>query len=199
MPARLSAVLALAVALLAACATPVERAAPPERALALPGTLESRSFQQVLTVRLGGRERQFLAAGELCADALVLVLLSPQGLELLRLRHGADGLEVHRRDALPPGLTPRAILADLQLVYWPAPALRAAWGEDWALRESPRSRVLVHAGRPVARVEYTGPAWRAPVTLAHEMLGYRLQVETIEHRLVSESGTDPACTASTGQ
>ena len=180
------AVLALVVGLLAACATPAHRGAPPERALASPGALESRSFQQILAVRVAGRERRLLAAGELCADSLVLVLLSPQGLELLRLRHDTEGLEVHRREALPRGITPRAILADLQLVHWPVSALRAAWGEDWTLKEAERQRTLLYRGRPVARVDYTGPAWQAPVTLAHEVLGYRLQVETIDHHLVSD-------------
>ena len=199
MPARLSAVLALALGLLTACATPGGRAPLPERALASPGAVASRSFQQILTVHFAGDERRLLAAGEVCADSLLLVLLNPQGLELLRLRHDTDGLEVHRRQTLPRGLTARAILADLQLVYWPAPALRAAWGEAWTLREAPQGRVLAYDGRRVTRVEYAGPRWQAPVILAHEMLGYRLQVETIDHRPASDSGSDPPCTDSPGR
>lgn len=183
MPARVSALrplIALPLLLLSAC-TLTGAGHLPERALASPATVGDRSFQQVLTVDAGGGERRLIAAGQIRDGVLVLALLTPEGVELLRLRQDDAGLDVRRERDLPPGMTPRAIVADFQLIHWPAPALRAAWDGPWDLSERSRERVLAYRGEPRVHVGYGDRPWGGPVTLEHMQYGYRLEVQTLSH------------------
>lgn len=181
MPARLNGLLvALPLLLSTACAM-FGAGSMPERALAPPAAVDDRSFQQILTVYTDTAERRLIAAGQIRNGVLVLALLTPAGMELLRLRHDADGLVVHRERDLPPGMTPRAMLADFQLVHWPAEALRAAWGDRWTLIDRTRQRILSYRSQPQVRVEYDGQRWHDPVELEHRQYGYRLQVKTLSH------------------
>lgn len=183
MPARVSALrrlTALPLLLLTACTLSGAGDAP-ERALAPPSAAGDRSFQQVLTVRADGAERRLIAAGQLRDGVLVLALLTPEGVELLRLRQDGDGLVVRRERDLPPGMTPSTIMADFQLIHWPVTALRAAWDGPWELIERPRQRILSYRSEPRVRVEYGDRPWRGPVTLEHLRYGYRLEVKTLSH------------------
>lgn len=193
MPAGLSALRRLvALPLLLSTACAMFGAGPvPERALAPPSAAGDRAFQQVLTVRTDTAERRLVAAGHIRDGALVLALLSPEGIELLRLRQDAQGLTVLRERDLPRGLTPHAIVADFQLVHWPADALRSAWGEGWTLADASGQRVLSYRGRPLVRVDYDDRPWHGPVTLEHRRYGYRLDVKTLTHDRV-DADTGPA-------
>lgn len=183
MPARVSALrrlIALPLLLLTACALSGVGYLP-ERAPAPPSAAGERSFQQVLTIHADGTERRLIAAGQIRDGVLVLALLTPEGVELLRLRQDGDGLDVRRERDLPSGMTPSAIMADFQLIHWPASALRAAWKEPWDLAERPRQRILSYRGEPRVRVDYADRPWRGPVTLEHLQYGYRLEVKTLTH------------------
>jgi len=183
MPARLSALRRLVVLpllLLTAC-TLSGVGHPPKRALAPPSALGDRSFQQVLTVYSDGAERRLIAAGQIRDGVLVLALLTPEGIELLRLRQDSDGLVVRRERDLPPGMTPSAIVADFQLIHWPVSALRMEWGDAWELTERAGERLLSYRGEPRVRVEYADRPWRGPVTLEDLQYGYHLEVATLSH------------------
>ncbi len=183
MPARVSALrrlIALPLLLLTAC-TLSGVGHPPERPLAPPSAVGDRSFQQVLTIHADGAERRLIAAGQIRDGVLVLALLTPEGVELLRLRQDGDGLDVRRARDLPPGMTPSAIVADFQLIHWPASALRDAWQAPWDLAERACQRILSYRGEPRVRVEYADRPWRGPVTLEHLHYGYRLDVKTLSH------------------
>ncbi|MDZ7788082.1 MAG: DUF3261 domain-containing protein [Halofilum sp. (in: g-proteobacteria)] len=183
MPARLSALRRLVVLpllLLTACSLS-GAGHPPERALAPPSALGDRSFQQVLTIHADGTVRRLIAAGQIRDGVLVLALLTPEGVELLRMRQDSDGLVVRRERDLPPGMTPRAIVADFQLIHWPASALRVEWGRSWDLTERSRERVLAYRGEPRVRVAYADRPWHGAVTLEHLQYGYRLEVKTLSH------------------
>ncbi len=151
------------------------------RALASTDGVADRSFQQILTLHYDQRSRRFLAAGQVCDGELALALLTPQGLELLRLRYGRDGLEVVNERGLPPGLTARAILADFQLIHWPAAALRAAWAAPWTLQAGGGHRQALYRGEPQVRVRYAGDRWADAATLADRVSNYRLRVQPREH------------------
>ncbi len=184
MPARVSAlrrfIALLPVLVLTACTMSGVGQAP-ERALAPPSAVGDRSFQQVLTVRAEGAEQRLIAAGQIRDGVLVLALLTPEGVELLRLRQDREGLDVRRERDLPPRMTPRAIVADFQLIHWPVAALRAAWDGSWDLAERGRQRILSYRGESRVRVEYGDRPWHGPVTLEHLQYGYRLEVKTLSH------------------
>ncbi len=193
----LAAALAVVVPGCAAWGPGPERAAA-ERALASPEAVADRSFQRILTLRYGERTRRFLAAGHVCDGELLLSLLSPQGLEIVRLRHRRNGLDVVHERGLPRGLTPRSILADFQLIHWPARALRRAWVAPWALEVGPDYRQAMYRDRPRVRVHYAGEAWTAGVTLEDRARNYRLRVRPREHALGGCPGSS-AGTAGAGE
>jgi hypothetical protein len=125
--------------------------------------------------------RRLIAAGQIRDGVLVLALLTPEGVELLRMRQDSDGLVVRRERELSPGMTPRAIVADFQLIHWPAAALREKWGRSWDLTERSRERVLAYRGEPRVRVAYADRPWQGAVTLEHLQYEYRLDVKTLSH------------------
>lgn len=153
------------------------------RALAPPDAVGERSFQQILVLRYGSRSRRIIAAGQICDGELWMSLLTPQGVEMLRMRHRREGFEVVHERGLPRGLSPRSILADFQLVHWPAAALRRAWPSPWTLDTSPRHRQANYRGKPWVRVHYAGPPWSDAVRLEDRSRGYRLRVVPRQHDL----------------
>lgn len=182
MPAGLSARLALAALLVATGCASLGGAGSVPRALAPAGAAGDRTFQQILRIERGDRQQRLIAAGELCGTRLALSLLTPEGLEVLRVRQRGTSVEVRRRRGLPAGLSARAVLADLQLVHWPADALRGAWGPRWRLEAPERARRVLRDGDLRVRVRYADAPWQGPVTVEHLAQGYRVHVTTLEHR-----------------
>ncbi|NTX35599.1 DUF3261 domain-containing protein [Myxococcus sp. CA033] len=92
-----------------------------------------------------------------------------------------DGAKLdEQRDArVPEQLQSRTVLRDLQLVYWPAPAVRAALPPDWTLEDSPGMRVLRHADKDWLTVRYDGePRWVGRAELVNLAEHYRLTIES---------------------
>ena len=76
------------------------------------------------------------------------------GQSALTLHWDGNILQQQRADWLPPSLSGERVLFDLQLVYWPADAIRSALPKDWSLQESAGQRHLLHAGTEVVDVTY---------------------------------------------
>ncbi|HMB43473.1 MAG TPA: DUF3261 domain-containing protein [Luteimonas sp.] len=76
------------------------------------------------------------------------------GQSALNLHWDGNTLQQQRADWLPPSLSGERVLFDLQLVYWPADAIRAALPKDWSLQESAAQRHLLHAGSEIVSVTY---------------------------------------------
>ncbi len=153
---------------------------PVQRELASPSALAAVDFQQVLQVQAGSRQFQMLVTAELCDGVLQLALLTPAGLPMLQIRQVQQSVQV-RGQPLPAGLTAEQILADLQLVYWPASALTAVWAPAWTLQQLPDGRLLSYQDEPVVRVRHAGDPWQTEVELEHLIFDYRLRVETLAY------------------
>lgn len=159
-------------------------AQPPLRPLAPLVAGDSRQLLQHITVTYGGEQKDLLGAS-LLGEALVKVsLLTPQGVSLLDIHY--DGREVTAQQYLGGGrqIPPRALLADMQLVYWPLALLRASLPEPWKLREDStaegRKRALFYAGELHTEVSYDdADIWRAQVQLEQKSLGYTLRIENL--------------------
>lgn len=168
----------LALALLPGCAPPPTRPpvdAAPLFALApsaLPGGLAE---QQRLSFQHRDRRDTVDAQVEADADAVRLVIHG-QGQVALRLQWDGEQLVQTRRPGLPDSLDGARVLSDLQLVFWPAGALRAALPDGWTLVEAGGLRTLSDAQGTVARVERKAPGVRV---LDQLRLGYRLQIESV--------------------
>ncbi len=181
------------VALLAAaCTSPVERQlAESTRALAPAAAGGERIFEQLITISHEAHSQRFIAAGEICDGAMTLALLSPEGLEVLRLRHDAAGVHTRVRRELPEWLDSEAILADMQLVLWPAEALEQAWGPSWSLREDAGGRTLLRDGQAWSRADFDSDPWQSGARLEHLRFGYRLEIRTLHHDIVDTDSEQP--------
>jgi len=182
-----------AALLVSACASPVERQlAESARTLAPAAAGGERSFEQLITFSHEEHSQQFIAAGEICDGAMTLALLSPEGLEVLRLRHDAEGVHTRVRRELPEWLESETILADMQFVLWPAEALEQAWGPSWSLREDARGRTLLRDDQSWARADFNGDPWQGGARLEHLRFGYRLEIRTLHHE-ITDTDTEQPC------
>ncbi len=88
-------------------------------------------------------------------------------------------LEEQRDPHLPAQFQSRQVLRDVQLVYWPAEALRSALPPGWTLEETPGRRVLLEAGREWVTVHYESePRWAGRAELLNLAEHYRLTIES---------------------
>lgn len=175
----------LAALLLAACAataptSPVRGPGGVLPALGLrlaPAALgRELALDQWLQFTVDGQVQVVQARLEADAGATRL-LMHQHGRPLLRLAWDGDRLEGVRAEEAPVALDPQRILDDVQLVYWPADAVRAALPRGWTLADTPRQRSLRQGREPVVQVDYHPDG---SVRLEHRRLGYVLDIRVRE-------------------
>ncbi len=172
--------LAMASLALAACASAPTRPAADEPMLRLPPASLGRtlSLAQRLDVQAHDQRQTLEALLEADAQSVRLALLQ-FGRPVARLEWDGRQLTDERAPGVPPQLDAARILSELQLVQWPAEAIRAALPDGWRLDEqgegAQRVRSLARQDREVLRVRY--PA--ADVAeLQHLRDGYTLRIES---------------------
>lgn len=174
----------LALCLLAACATHAPRdtqaadAALATPALRLPPSALARplSLQQRLTFVHGKTRNTVDAMVESDATGTRLAIHA-QGQVALRLDWDGKDLKQERAPWLPAALDGERVLTDLQLVYWPLPAIAAALPSGWTLAEEGGRRVLRKGDAIVATVDYPQPLH---AHLEQRALGYSLDIVSSE-------------------
>lgn len=179
-------ILAIAtVALLLGCAgvrapQPAPVPVPGEPLLQLPPASLGAplSLAQHLDIDAHGERRSVDALLEADAASVRLALLQ-FGQPVARLEW--DGRELHeqRLPGVPAQLRADRILSELQLVQWPAAAVRGGLPDGWTLRETGdgagRVRELMQGDAVVIRVRYPSPG---VAELEHLRDGYRLHIES---------------------
>jgi hypothetical protein len=131
-----------------------------------------------------------LAAGEASGDKLVLdaavevdaaalrvagVLL---GQRILLLTWDGKQFSEQREAVVPEALSGRAILRDLQLVYWPADAIRAVLPRGWQLQEQAARRRLLRGATVVFESERGDAAALGNASLWNHAGEYRIDIES---------------------
>ncbi|RZA13112.1 MAG: DUF3261 domain-containing protein [Lysobacteraceae bacterium] len=169
----------LGLALLAGCAT--HPAQPARAALATPmlrlspsALAQPLSLQQRLTFTHGGRSNTVDAMVESDAAGTRLVIHA-QGQVALRLDWDGKELKQDRAPWLPAALDGERVLTDLQLVYWPVPAIVAALPAGWTLSEEGTRRVLRNGDDLAATIDYPQPLH---ARLEQHALGYTLDIQS---------------------
>jgi hypothetical protein len=156
-------------------------------------------FEQVLTIGFDDDERRLIAAGRICDQSMVLSLLTPQGIEIVRLRVRGRAIMIERDRGLAKRIPPEAILADFQLVHWPPAALRSAWGEAWRLVERKRERHVSYRDRRVATVRYADTPWSGTAKLSDRDWDYTLSIRTRRYRRTEEGDGASQCPSGTDE
>lgn len=109
-----------------------------------------------------------------------VVAVTETGMPVFELQQTASNIDIDRSPLLPPRVSPDVILADIQLIFWPAKALRKSLPSPMKLVDKGGSRTLYNGDKLEARVDYAGKDhWNSPATLVNHHYGYRLQVQPL--------------------
>ncbi|WP_250460479.1 DUF3261 domain-containing protein [Microbulbifer litoralis] len=159
-------------------------APPQQRPLAPLLDGESRQLNQHIAVRYRGERRDLIGASLLGPQQLRVSLLTPEGVSLLDIHYDGRAISTQQHLGHSRQIPPRALLADLQLVYWPLAVLRQSLPARWQLRETrsggERVRRLLLDGGLYTEVRYSADdIWRADVTLEQKVLGYGLSIRNL--------------------
>jgi len=179
---RLIAIVALAVMLAACAGQPVRAPISELPTLRLsPASLGfEMALQQRLQVIVGDKSQTLDALLEVDAGELRLGVQA-LGQSALTMRWDGKELQQRRADWLPPALSADRVLFDLQLVFWPADAIRAVLPANWTLQEAPGRRLLLNAGAEVVSVEY--------LTADHAVLKHLREAYLLDVTSTSAAGT----------
>jgi len=174
-PARRGLVLAL-VAPLAGCVLPprLPVAAEPYALRLSPASLgRELALQQRLTVTVHGHSQQLDVALEVDAEAVRLALLA-FGQTVARLDWDGRELKETRARGWPAAVSGARVLSDLQLVHWPAEAIRAALPAGLSLQAGDQGRLLRAGDTTLVQVRYPAPGTAELENLAGH---YRLRLD----------------------
>jgi len=101
------------------------------------------------------------------------------GTRILTLNWDGHTLQETRHPLLPTLVDSHRVLRDIELVYWPATALRQALPTGWSLEESASERDLTQNKQRVVTIHYSAePRWRGSAVLENLSEGYRLRIES---------------------
>jgi len=162
-----------------ACA-PSQRALLPQLALLSPASLGRTVYaQQQLQAEFNGQSWQMQGALEVTPQSLRMVGLTPFGQRLITLLWDGQKLQEERDAHLPQSVQGERILSDVQLMYWPLPALRAVLPPGWHVEQTGGVRRLFDAERALINIECTtADPWQGRCVFEHQIDGYRLTLDS---------------------
>lgn len=178
---------ALLLPLLAACATTSARRGFEALPLLPPAAFgaEVAGMQRLTLSRLRAAGTGSEPGDRLTLDAAVEVDAAGLrvagvllGQRILLLAWDGRELREQREQVVPQALSGRAILRDLQLVYWPAAAIRAALPRGWQLQEQATRRQLLHGATVVFESERGDTAPLGKASLWNHVGQYRIDIES---------------------
>ena len=141
---------------------------------------ESRQVTQLLRGDYGEQTFNLRCVLTIQPDQLTVIGLTALGLRAFTLNYDGEHLSEERAPQVPSALQADRLLNDLQLVYWPLPALQQAWqaagGE--VTEPYPGTRRLQRGGTLLAEVHYAADPWNGRVWLRHFDYPYSLFIET---------------------
>lgn len=147
---------------------------------------QSLSAVQRVTGQFGEHRALLVFYLEVSGDHLALVGTTPDGTELFSLEQNGAAMNVKASPLLPPQMRPQAVLADLQLAFWPAAAVSAGLaGSGLELVEQPlpeggARRLFKRDGEIVVAIDYrAADPWRGAVEFEQRAWHYRYTVETL--------------------
>jgi hypothetical protein len=173
--------IALGTLIFSGCAVPAYQPARLGLKLAPSALGESISVQQHLTVERNGRVDELDAVLEVDPWRLDLVGLA-LGQRVLTLHYDGQILNAWRHPMFPAVVRDEDILEDLQLIFWPADAVRQALPGGWRIEENGPRRTLLIGEMPVTVINYSGQhRWSGKVELSNLRYQYRLIIQSVSN------------------
>ena len=160
-----------------AIAPGLDFAIPPARQLGY-----SVDANQLITAHFRNQVQVFQAYVSVSPEKLVFVAFDPSGGRAMTITATSDEIHSETAAIVPSVLHPENILADIAIVYWPAPAVRAGLaGSNATLYDDNSQRAIVYAGNQVVQVNYDTPhkkAWPKLAHLRNIAYGYELDLQS---------------------
>lgn len=163
-------------------AAPGALAAPPAFPLLSPASFGGTArLEQVLHAAYGETEMSLVCHVSVDPAQLTVLGTTALGQRVFSLSYDGRTLKSERSSFAPKELQPERIVADLQLAFWPAAALKAALaGSGWSLTEPrPGLRRLARDGRIWSETHAAGA--EAPpgrLWLVNLAYGYSIDIQT---------------------
>lgn len=175
----------LAAILTAACSAPPPELTPPTLA---PPLGPARHILQLVTATWPGGSDSLLCALELNAERIAMAGTSKDGLSLFNLSYDGENLALDKNPLLPDAIDPRAIVADMQLIYYPVAQLQDRLPPGWYLQSGANRRELFQGAEKIAEIVYRSDEadWPRHAELSNLRYRYRLTIDTLSYELVSE-------------
>lgn len=162
--------------------TRAQASASGARPLVAPSALNSeRAANQVVHGAFGDREMTMNCVLSVRDGVATVVGLTALGVRAFTLKYDGTNVQVENDLPVPPQLTPERLLADIQLVFWPAPALKSALSKQgWELTEPyEHTRRLKRGGKLIAEVHYdAAEPWSGRSWLVNLEHGYTLGIDS---------------------
>lgn len=137
---------------------------------------------QLITAHFRGQVQVFQAYVSVSPDEINLIALDPFGARALTITATDDAIHTEAAPIVPAALRPGNILADLAIVYWPAPVLRRGLaGTSASLYDGQSERTISIDGRVVVQVTYDSPhegGWPKAAHLHNFAYGYELDLQS---------------------
>lgn len=182
-PEQRAVALLLAVVLSGCAAQPRSAGAGPPWPILPPGSLGgTHGVEQILHAAYGNDEITLRCLVEVTPVRTRVIGLTALGQRVFSIEHDGDGLRAGRAAFAPEQIAPERILGDIQLAFWPLPALRAAVEPaGWHVVEPrPGLRRLLRGGRVVAEVHYDDPdPWSGRLWLVNLQHDYSLDIRSL--------------------
>jgi hypothetical protein len=144
------------------------------------------SAVQKVQGRFGTQSAVLVFYVEVHGDHLALVGTLPDGTQLFSLEQTGTQLRTTASPLLPAQMQPAAVLADLQMVYWPLAEVRANLAAagltiDESVEDGRRRRSIARADAPVVSIRCgTSDCWRGVVQFDQQAYRYGYSVETVQ-------------------
>lgn len=178
--------IALGVLLLVGCAPASERCAWLDRdaryCLQPTHTTTPMDQRQRLDLRLGGEQHTLLADVWVDAEQQQLVLVTPLGQTVAQLVFDNQSARLQGPPLpWPTPLPPAALLAMVQIAWWPAAHVQAGLDRGWTLLDSPGLRTLrsPHGNADWLQIRYepeSGPTRRVTMRLPQRAMELDIEV-----------------------
>lgn len=182
----------LIVALLAGCQT--LRTYPRSWRPLAPPIAQHHQSTRLLTLRWADQVRHYHCTLITSPDHTRIIARTADGALVFRLHQTRARISIERTPLLPPRVSPDVILADLQLMLWPASTLEQSLPQT--LYHQDDFRKLYSGHTLEARVIYQGKSrWQDPAILINDRYQYQLILQALPDEPTSPSRATAATSA----